>query len=75
VGAGQVRLVSTRALLFLWSRLRTSFVNQRKYFHQCREDVLRQAREYCNDGEIESRRRLPAIFAVSATDVTQLAAR
>jgi len=62
-------------LLFLWSRLRTSFANQRKYFHQCREDVLRQARVYCSDGETESRRQLAAIFAVSAADVTQLAAR
>jgi hypothetical protein len=40
-----------------------------------REDVLRQARVYCSDGETESRKLLPAIFAVSAADVTQLAAR
>jgi len=60
---------------FLWSRLRTSFANQRKYFRPCREDVLRQARVYCSDGETESLRLLPAIFAVSAADVTQLAAR
>jgi hypothetical protein len=60
---------------FLWSRLRTSFVNQRKYFHQRRKDVLRQARVYCSDGETESRRLLPAIFAISAADVTQLADR